>query len=118
MAAPDAPTSVALVNDHEIIVEGLRVMLEPFADRIRVVETIAGDTPDGSCDIALFDTFAGRRHTLERVREMLADHAIDKVVLYTWDAPAAFLDDATTARVESVILKSEAPRRRGGPAAS
>ena len=107
MAAPDAPIRVALVNDYEIIVEGLRVMLEPFADRIRVVETIAGDTPDRPCDIALFDTFAGRRHTLARVREMLADHAIDKVVLYTWDAPAAFLDDATALRVDGVILKSE-----------
>jgi DNA-binding NarL/FixJ family response regulator len=107
MAAPDAPIRVALVNDYEIIVEGLRVMLQPFADRIHVVETIAGDTPDGSCDIALFDTFAGRRHALGRVREMLADHAIDKVVLYTWDAPAAFLDDATSARVDGVILKSE-----------
>jgi DNA-binding NarL/FixJ family response regulator len=108
MAPPDAPISVALVNDYEIIVEGLRVMLEPFADRISVVELVAGDTPDGVCDIALFDTFAGRRHALGRVREMLADRDVGKVVLYTWDAPAAFLDDATAARVDGVILKSDA----------
>ena len=107
MANPDAPIKIALVNDYQIIVEGLRVMLEPFADRIRVVETVAGDTPDGSCDIALFDTFAGRRHALGRVREMLADHDVGKVVLYTWDAPAAFLDDATAVQVDGVILKSD-----------
>ncbi len=107
MANPDAPIKIALVNDYQIIVEGLRVMLEPFADRIRVVETITGDTPDGSCDIALFDTFAGRRHALGRVREMLADRDIGKVVLYTWDAPAAFLDDATAVQVDGVILKSD-----------
>ena len=107
MANPDVPIKIALVNDYQIIVEGLRVMLEPFADRIRVVETVAGDTPDGSCDIALFDTFAGRRHALGRVREMLADHDVGKVVLYTWDAPAAFLDDATAVQVDGVILKSD-----------
>lgn len=107
MPAADAPIRVALVNDYDIIVEGLRAMLEPFAERVRVVELVAGDTPDGVCDIALFDTFAGRRHALGRVREMLADRDVGKVVLYTWDAPAAFLDDATAARVDGVILKSD-----------
>ncbi len=101
------PIRVALVNDYEIIVEGLREMLRPFADRIEIVETVTGDTPDGAADIALFDTFAGRRHALERVREMLADRDIGRVVLYTWDAPDAFLDDVTTMRIDGVILKSE-----------
>ena len=93
MSSTGTPIRVALVNDYEIIVEGLREMLKPFTDRVRVVETVAGDTPDKACDIALFDTFAGRRHALARVRAMLADHDIAKVVLYTWDAPTAFLDD-------------------------
>ena len=106
MPGTDAPIRVALVNDYEIIVEGLRVMLEPFCDRVRVVDTVAGDTPDNSCDIVLFDTFAGRRHAIGRVREMLADHDVKKVVLYTWDAPSDFLDDATASRVDGVILKS------------
>ncbi|HUS42875.1 MAG TPA: response regulator transcription factor [Ilumatobacteraceae bacterium] len=102
-----SPIKVALVNDYEIIVEGLREMLKPFTDRVRVVETVAGDTPDEACDIALFDTFAGRRHALTRVRAMLTDQDIAKVVLYTWDAPAAFLDDVSAMRIDGVILKSE-----------
>jgi DNA-binding NarL/FixJ family response regulator len=109
--APPIPIRVALVNDYQIVVEGLREMLKPFADRVTVVETVAADTPDGSSDIALFDTFAGRRHALERVREMLADGAIGKVVLYTWDAPTKFLDDVTAMRVDGVILKSETGAR-------
>ena len=102
---------VALVNDYEIIVEGLREMLRPFAERIEIVETVTGDTPDGAADIALFDTFAGRRYALERVREMLADREIGRVVLYTWDAPEAFLDDVTAMRIDGVILKSETGER-------
>ncbi len=111
MTTPNTPIRVALVNDYQIIVEGLRTMLAPFPDRIVVVEAVAGDTPEESCDIALFDTFAGRRYALSRVREMLADRDIAKVVLYTWDAPVAFLDDATAARVDGVILKSETGER-------
>lgn len=99
------------MNDYQIIVEGLREMLRPFADRVVVVETVSGDTPDGRSDIALFDTFAGRRHALERVQEMLADCDIAKVVLYTWDASAAFLDDVTALRIDGVIMKSETGER-------
>ena len=111
MSPTGSPIKIALVNDYEIIVEGLREMLKPFADRVRVVETVAGDTPDEACDIALFDTFAGRRHALDRVRAMLADHDIAKVVLYTWDAPAEFLDDIAAMRIDGVILKSETGSR-------
>ena len=111
MASTGTPISVALVNDYEIIVDGLREMLKPFTDRVRVVETVAGDTPDKACDIALFDTFAGRRHALCRVRAMLADNDIAKVVLYTWDAPREFLDDVAAMRIDGVILKSETGTR-------
>ena len=83
----------------------------PFNDRVVIVETVAGGTPDGRSDIALFDTFAGRRHALERVREMLADGDIAKVVLYTWDAPTAFLNDITLLRIDGVIMKSETGER-------
>lgn len=104
---PDEPITVSLVNDYEIIVTGLRHMLEPFADRVRVVETTAGGLPDNPADVALFDTFAGRRHSLDRVAQIAADTDIGKLVLYTWDAPPAFLDDAEQHHVDGVILKTE-----------
>jgi DNA-binding NarL/FixJ family response regulator len=101
------PIRVALVNDYQIVVDGLRSMLEPFAHRVRVVDTAVGDTPDAVADVALFDTFAGRRYALARVAEMSRDSSIGKVVLYTWDTPPGFLDDASAAHIDGVILKSE-----------
>ncbi len=98
---------VTIVNDYEIIVEGLRRMLEPYADRLHVVETEAGGLPDVPSDVALFDTFAGRRHSLDRVREIAEQSLVSKVVLYTWDAPAAFLDDVANAGIDAVISKTE-----------
>ena len=106
MTAAGRPIRVTLVNDYEIIVQGLRRMLEPFSSRIEVVETQVGGVPDAPTDIALFDTFAGRRYSLQRVRMMAQDRSIGKVVLYTWDAPPAFRDDIGRHAIDGVILKA------------
>jgi two-component system, NarL family, response regulator LiaR len=103
----DRPISVALVNDYEIIVHGLAAMLEPYRDRLRIVELDAGSEPQRRADVALFDTFAGRRHALARSDKMLADGNVDHVVLYTWDASADFLSEASRIGVSGVLLKSE-----------
>jgi DNA-binding NarL/FixJ family response regulator len=103
----DRPIRVTLVNDYEIIVRGLHQMLMPFADRIEVIETEAGGLPREPTDIALFDTFAGRRRSLRRVEAMDDDVRIDKVVLYTWDAPSPFIDDVDRHPVDGVVLKTE-----------
>ena len=106
MTSAPRPIRVTLVNDYEIIVQGLRRMLEPFSDRIEIVETQVGGVPDLPTDIALFDTFAGRRYALQRVRLMARDRSIGKVVLYTWDAPPAFRDDIMQSSIDGVILKA------------
>src|SRR5215204_1079088 len=101
-----APLTVSLVNDYEIIVSGLATMLAPFSDRVRVVELNVQDEPSRQADVALFDTFAGRRHALSRAATMVRDRYVDHVVLYTWDATADFLAQAEQAGVSGVILKS------------
>jgi DNA-binding NarL/FixJ family response regulator len=100
------PITVVLVNDYEIIVQGLAAMLAPFADRVRVVEMKTGSEPDCRADVALFDTFAGRRHAIARAHDMVAAGHVGHVVLYTWDAGAEFLNLADHAGVSAVVLKS------------
>jgi DNA-binding NarL/FixJ family response regulator len=101
------PITVSLVNDYEVIVEGLRAMLAPFSDRVRVVDLQAGGTPDGHADVMLFDTFSGRRHALQRAAESLDKGLVDHVVFYTWDATAEFLKDAARAGASGVVLKTQ-----------
>jgi two-component system, NarL family, response regulator LiaR len=102
----DRPIRVAIVNDYELVVEGVRAMLAPFSDRVTVVETEVEGQPDSAPDVALFDTFAARRHSLERIREMVANPRIGKVVLYTWDVPDEFRTEVGMCAVDAVILKS------------
>jgi DNA-binding NarL/FixJ family response regulator len=100
------PLTVSIVNDYEIIVRGLAAMLEPHAERVRIVELEAGGEPAVPADVGLFDTFAGRRHSLERAEKMVVGQVVRHVVLYTWDAPEAFLLDAARIGVSGVVLKS------------
>jgi NarL family two-component system response regulator LiaR len=71
-----------------------------------VVELDAGGTPSVPADIALFDTFAGRRHTLARAAEMLREGKARHIVLYTWDAAPPFVRAAEEIGVSGVILKT------------
>ena len=100
------PITVALVNDYEVIVHGLKAMLGPFSDRVRVVDMEVKGEPKRHAQVALFDTFAGRHRAIDRCEQMSADGLVDHVVLYTWDAGPEFLDDAHRAGVSGVILKS------------
>lgn len=105
---PTAPIRVAIVNDYEVVVRGLAAMLEPFPDRVVVTELDSGGVPSEQADIALFDTFAGRRHALERLDVMARDSDIAKIVIYTWDLPQGFSDDLARRSVDAVIMKSTA----------
>ena len=42
MAVVGVPVRVAIVNDHPIVVAGVAAVLEPYADRVRVVEIVTG----------------------------------------------------------------------------
>jgi len=98
--------SVAIINDYEIIVRGVAAMLAAFDHRVEIVEMDAGGDPSVPADVALFDTFAGRRQTLARAREMVQAGRAKHVVLYTWDATAAFVQGAREAGVSGIVLKT------------
>lgn len=100
------PIRVSLVNDYEVIVQGLHTMLAPYRARVVVVEHELGGTPDSRADVALFDTFAGRRDALDRAGRMVDEGLADHVVLYTWDAATRFVQAANDSGISAVVLKS------------
>jgi len=98
--------TVGIINDYEVVVRGVAAMLAPYEHRVQVVELDVGGQPTEPADVALFDTFAGRRHTLTRAAEMVRLGAARHVVLYTWDAAPAFVRAAQDVGVAGVILKT------------
>ena len=98
--------TVGILNDYEVVVRGVCAMLAPYDDRISVVELCTDGAPSVTADVALFDSFAGRRHSLARAAEMVAAGRATHVVLYTWDAAPDFLRAAEQIGVAGVVLKT------------
>jgi DNA-binding NarL/FixJ family response regulator len=98
--------SVAVINPYDLVVRGVESMLAPYDDRVRVVGHDLEPSSDHFADVALFDTFAGRRRTLARAAEMVRAGAAEHVVLYTWDAAPEFVREARDAGASGVLLKT------------
>jgi two-component system, NarL family, response regulator LiaR len=98
--------SVAVINDYDLVVRGVESMLAPYDDRVRVVGHEVGPAAEALADVALLDTFAGRRRTLARAAEMVRAGSAEHVVLYTWDAAPEFVRAAKAAGASGVLLKT------------
>ena len=64
---------VALVNDYEIVLEGLRALLKPNDREIHVVELDVRKGPRRRVDITLLDTYGEVESLGDRVRTLGAD---------------------------------------------
>lgn len=80
---------VALVNDYEIVLEGLRALLRPHEPEIQVVEVDLLSTPRRAVDVTLLDTYGEGQDMTRRVRELAADPSNGAVVVFSFsDHPA------------------------------
>jgi len=83
------PIKIAILNDYELVVAGIRRMLEPYSARVKVVETVVGTAEvDRTVDIALYDTFGRPDLGIARLASLVANPGIGNVVVYTTSMPA------------------------------
>jgi DNA-binding NarL/FixJ family response regulator len=82
---PRRPVRLAIVNDYELVVVGVAALLEPFRDRIHIVELDSG-TPvvSGDVDVILYDTFGAVQGSGVDV-DALVHGGPAKVVIYSWN---------------------------------
>jgi two-component system, NarL family, response regulator LiaR len=93
------PLTLALVNDYDVVVQGLARMLEPFDSRVQVVELTASGPSRAPADIALYDTFAT---DLAFGPEVKAQH----LVLYTVHTSPEFMSAARAGGADGVLSKA------------
>lgn len=85
MVAPtDRPIRLAVVNDYGVVVAGVARMLEPFRDRIHVVELDANLPVVNDVDVALYDTFARTEPGLTELHRLITNPAVHRVIVFTW----------------------------------
>jgi two-component system, NarL family, response regulator LiaR len=79
---------VALVNDYEIVLEGLLAMLRQWG--INVVEIDLRKSPRRLVDVTLFDTYGETESLAARVRSLTADSTNGAIVVFSFsDHPMA-----------------------------
>jgi DNA-binding NarL/FixJ family response regulator len=97
---------VALVNDYEIVLQGLRALLRPYEPGIRVVELDIRTTPDSAVDVTLFDTYGEATAIRERVEELASDPANGAVIVFSFSDDLAFANSLVRAGAQGFISKA------------
>lgn len=85
---------VALHNDYEVVVRGLRSMLAPYADRIEVVELDSRMPVASDVDLTLYDTFGKAQVDGHDIDAVVQNLQAGKVVIYTWNMHPGLVDTA------------------------
>src|SRR5918994_2328628 len=75
---------VALVNDYEIVLEGLRALLQPYNPQLRVVELDVKGKPHRAVDVTLFDTYGEAREIGQRARDLASDTANGAIIVFSF----------------------------------
>ncbi|NHN54737.1 response regulator transcription factor [Calidifontibacter sp. DB0510] len=106
----DLRPRVAIVNDYEVIVHGVRAMLEPYRDHVRIVEVAASEPVEEPVDVALFDTFSTASPSAPELQTLLENPLVGAVAVYAWNVPTTYVHDAITVGVRGVLPKSLEPK--------
>lgn len=106
-AAPPTtrPIRVAIVNDYELVVRGVRMMLAPWSDRIEIVELVVESAVRKHVDIALVDMFGQDRSAIHKVQPQLRNAGVARVVVYAWQFSTEAAHALIRAGVSGVISK-------------
>jgi NarL family two-component system response regulator LiaR len=97
---------VAIVNDYEVVVRGVASMLEPYPDRVVVVEIAANEPVSTPVDIALYDTYAQTQLDAPAVESILASCNARSLVVYSWNLDPRLVRSALAGGAHGYLAKS------------
>lgn len=102
-SVPAGPLRVAVMNDYEVVVAGVHQMLQPFADRIQVVELDSNLPVLSDIDVLLYDAFT-RQRVVGPVEQVVANTSA-AVVLYTWHLSPELVKECLDKGVKGCVSK-------------
>ncbi len=105
---PNQPVRVAVVNDYEVIVEGVAAMLRRHPEVVVLDKIVIGQPvrPDDPVDVALYDTYGRTARMAAELASIGADDMVRSVALFSAELPAGLVAEAEKAGVRSFIAKS------------
>ena len=100
------PIQIALVNDYEIVLEGLRALLKPSEREIHVVEIDIKKGPKRRVDVTLLDTYGEVESLGNRVRNLLANPRTGAIVVFSFSDQPQTVRHAMGAGAQGFISKA------------
>ncbi|WP_420453678.1 response regulator transcription factor [Ilumatobacter sp.] len=97
---------IVVVDDYSLVVAGVARLLEPFADRIEVVEITANRHPREPVDVGLHDAFAQGQADHDDLTPLLEDESIGTVIVYTWNFSPELIETARRRGVGGYVSKA------------
>ena len=101
---PSRPVRVAIINDYDIVVAGIAAVLEPFADRIQVVELDSRMPVVSDVDVVLYDSFGQPQGESMDVSAQVQDGDA-KVVVFSWNTDEELVSAAIKAGAVGYLHK-------------
>lgn len=99
------PVRIALVNDHPLVLEGLRALLRRWP-RVEVVELDSVVDVSQPVNLVLIDTYGQSVQLSETIRRRALDPQVERVAAYTWQVNQELVADALAAGACGVIPKT------------
>ncbi len=100
------PIKLAIVNDHGVVVAGVARLLEPFEDRVQVLELDVNMPVELDVDIALYDTFARTEPGLAELSRLVGNPSVHRVVVFTWTFSDALVERAFELGASGCVSKT------------
>ena len=101
----DSPIRIAIVNDYEIVVEGLAAVLAPYRDRIEVVELDSRMPVISDVDVLLYDTFGQVQGDTVDLGDLVQGGQA-RVVIFSWNVQPELVERAMTHGAAGYLSKS------------
>ncbi|WP_148613495.1 response regulator transcription factor [Nocardioides rubriscoriae] len=98
------PVRVAIVNDYDIVVAGTAAVLEPFADRVQVVELDSRMPVVSDVDVVLYDSFGQVQGDSIDVKDLVR-HGDGKVLVFSWNTDEELVTRAMKAGAAGYLHK-------------
>ncbi|MCW2847022.1 MAG: putative two-component system response regulator [Marmoricola sp.] len=92
------------MDDYAVVVAGLRALLEPYEDRVQVVELDSQMDVESDIDVLLYDGFS-RERVVGPVREVIASTPAP-VVLFTWHLGPEMVSEALENGMAGCVSKT------------
>lgn len=99
------PVRIAIVNDYEIVVAGVAAMLEPYSDRVDVVELDANHQVTSDVDVVLYDTFGQVQGDGVDLEDLVHGSGA-KVCVFSWNLQEGLVERAIQRGARGYLSKA------------